>query len=691
MAGVMALVLQKLGGGAQGLANPMFYQLAAQENLSNCNSNTVANGNSCVFYDIIKDKNRVPCAAGSPNCTTNTSGDQVGILSGYDATTGYDLATGLGSVNAYNLVNSWVSTSGFVASPNPLSFGSQQVNTASAVQAVTLSNHLNTSVSINSISISASWSETNNCGSSLASGATCTVSVTFKPTALGAVTGTLAIQAPQGNISVSLTGTGVAPAVTFSASSITFASQAVGVASSAQTINLQNSGTATLTGIAISVAGTNASDFGVTTACGTTLTAGSNCAISIVFTPHAAGTRTVTLQVVDNASGSPQSVPITGTGVISTTSELQFIPVTPCRVVDTRNATGAFGGPEIAGGSARTFNLPQGGCGIPSTAMAYSLNVTAVPVQSLAYLAIWPAGQARPTVSTLNSDDGRIKANATITPAGTNGGVSVYVTDAANVILDINGYFVPAGTSSSGLEFYPVTPCRVADTRNAVGPLGGPSLTASVGRDFPVQSSSCGIPATALAYSLNITAVPYGPLSWLAAWPSGQSRPLVSTLNSDTGTITANAAIVPAGNGGDISIYVTNSADVVLDVNGYFAPPATGGLSLYTVTPCRVLDTRNGVGEFSGTLAVPVSGSSCAPPATAQAYVLNATVVPVGVLAYLALWPDGGARPFVSTLNSDDGTITSNMAIVPTTNGTIDGYATDPTQLILDLSSYFAP
>jgi hypothetical protein len=194
----------------------------------------------------------------------------------------------------------------------------------------------------------------------------------------------------------------------------------------------------------------------------------------------------------------------------------------------------------------------------------------------------------------------------------------------------------------------------------------------------------------AQAYSLNITAVPHGSLGYLTTWPSGQAQPLVSTLNALTGIVTANAAIVPAGSGGDISVFVSNSADVILDIDGYFAPPATGGLSLYTVPPCRVLDTRNAGGAFNGTLAVPVLGSSCAPPATAQAYVLNATVVPPGTLNYLTLWPDGGAQPFVSTLNATDGAITSNMAIVPTTNGTIDAFATDSTQLILDLSSYFA-
>lgn len=370
---------------------------------------------------------------------------------------------------------------------------------------------------------------------------------------------------------------------------------------------------------------------------------------------------------------------------------LQFVGVTPCRVADTRLATGPFGGPEMSANTTREFDIPQSACNIPSTAVAYSLNVTVVPSGSLGYLTTWPTGQPQPSVSTLNSD-GRIKANAVIVGAGTNGGVDVFVTDATQVVLDIDGYFVPAGTTSA-LAYYPVTPCRVADTRNANGSLGGPALTAYSTRDFPVQSSNCGIPATAQAYSLNVTAVPHdSTLGYLTLWPTGETQPFVSTLNSPTGEIVANGAIVPVGTGGDFSAFVTNNSDLVIDIDGYFAPPGTGGLSLYTVSGCRVLDTRNGAGAFSGIQTVNVVGSTCAPPSTAQGYVLNATVVPSGsTLGYLTLWPDGEGIPNVSTLNSPDGVVTSNMAIVSTTNGSIDAYATDSTQLILDLTAYFAP
>jgi len=372
-----------------------------------------------------------------------------------------------------------------------------------------------------------------------------------------------------------------------------------------------------------------------------------------------------------------------------TASSLQFVPVTPCRVADTRNAIRPFGGPELGARTSREFEIPQSACKIPSSAVAYSLNVTVVPNGPLGYLTIWPSGQSQPLVSTLNSD-GRVKANAAITPAGTNGGVSVYVTNETQVILDIDGYFVPKGTASA-LAFYPVTPCRVVDTRKAVGPLGGPFMAAGTSRAFPVQSSSCGLPADAQVYSLNVTAAPRGDLGYLTMWPTGAAQPLVSTLNAPTGTDTANAAIVPAASNGDVSVYVSNSTDVVLDVDGYFAAPATGGLSLYTTTPCRVLDTRQSSGAFKGTLDVAVEPSVCGPSSTAQAYILNATVVPPSGLGFLSLWPNGENQPTVSTLNAIDGAVTSNMAIVPTNNGNIDAFSSNPTQLILDLSSYFAP
>ena len=376
----------------------------------------------------------------------------------------------------------------------------------------------------------------------------------------------------------------------------------------------------------------------------------------------------------------------------------RFVPVAPCRIADTRAAVGPFGGPVMAANSTRSFAVPQSACAIPATALAYSLNVTAIPRGALPYLTLWPTDQDRPLVSTLNSWEGAVVANAAIVPAGTGGAVSVFVAGSTDVILDIDGYFDASG-GPNAYSFYPAQPCRIADTRAAAGPFGAPGLPAGQSRDFPVPSSSCGMPSTAAAYSLNVTVVPdpvahY--LGYLTTWPAGQPRPNSSTLNSWTGKVVANAAIVPAGAGGAISVFVPNPTDVILDANGYFAPPGSpGGLSFYPVTPCRVADTRNGAGptmDAGTSRSFSIPASSCFVPTTAAAYSVNVTAVPQEPLSYLTAWPAGSERPLVSTLNSPDASVVANAAIVPAgANGAVSVFVTGRTDVILDINGYFAP
>src|ERR1019366_5114134 len=266
---------------------------------------------------------------------------------------------------------------------------------------------------------------------------------------------------------------------------------------------------------------------------------------------------------------------------LSRVTPYQFVPLTqPCRAIDTRPEYG--GGGPIQGGTFQTFPISsEGDCGTLPPAAAYSLNVSVVPNGPLGYLTVWPAGQPQPLASTLNSLDGRIKANAAIIPAGTSGDISVYPAATTNVIVDINGYFAPV--SGSTLAFYPLPPFRVADTRYSTYPpgLGPPYLTAGQERAFPVlNATACNIPSSAAAYSLNFSVVPHGPLGYMTVWPTGETRPVVSTLNDIPGTLIANAAIVVAGTSGEVSVYPTNDTDLVIDINGYFAAAAQGGLSL---------------------------------------------------------------------------------------------------------------
>jgi hypothetical protein len=382
------------------------------------------------------------------------------------------------------------------------------------------------------------------------------------------------------------------------------------------------------------------------------------------------------------------------------TTPLFYVPLTTvCRAVDTRLVGGA-----IAGGTSQSFNPAGGACSIPSQGsnpIAYATNVTVIPHGPLGFATVWPTGQAQPLVSTLNSPDGRVKANAAIVAGGSGGQISVYASDTTDVVVDVSGYFT---TDTTADVYVPITPCRLVDTRVNTGTqFGAPSLVAGQLRTFTVTNSGCNLPATALAnggaVSLNVTSVPIAShlVSYLTVWGSSAyvPQPLASTLNNPTGTVVANAAIVSINpsTSGSVSVYSTDKTDLIVDVTGYFtsANLAPSGLALYPSTPCRILDTRQSHGEFQGVLKVPVtSGNSCGVPVDSQAYVVNATVVPTGPLGYLTLWPDTTPQPLNSVLNANDGKITSNMAIVGSSNGSLDGLATSPAQLILDVDGYFA-
>jgi hypothetical protein len=211
-----------------------------------------------------------------------------------------------------NLTGTGINGPSVSLSPASLTFGSENVGTTSAAQAVMLSNTGNATLNITSIVTSAAYGQTNNCGSSVATSASCTINVTFTPTAPGVRSGTLTItdNAPGSPHTVALTGTGAGPGAALSPASLTFAAQVDNTPSAAQTVTLTNSGTAALTITSVAASG----DFAETNTCGVSLAAGANCAIHVTFTPTTAGSRSGTLTITDNAGGSPQTAALSGTG-----------------------------------------------------------------------------------------------------------------------------------------------------------------------------------------------------------------------------------------------------------------------------------------------------------------------------------------------------------------------------------------
>jgi parallel beta-helix repeat protein len=151
-----------------------------------------------------------------------------------------------------------------------------------------------------------------------------------------------------------------------------------------------------------------------------------------------------------------------------------------------------------------------------------------------------------------------------------------------NVPADLEGRARPVGSAydigcyeyapAAATSFYSVAPCRMVDTRNPAGPFGGPALAANTQRTFPLISQ-CGVPATARALSVNVTATQPAAAGDLRLFPGGSLAPLVSTINYRTGQTRANNAVAALGAAGDLTVQCDQAAGMVhlvIDVNGYF-------------------------------------------------------------------------------------------------------------------------
>jgi hypothetical protein len=228
-------------------------------------------------------------------------------------------------------------------SPASLAFGPQNVGTTSAAQTVTLTNSGSSALTVNGVTASSNYIQTNNCPTALAVNANCAIQVSFSPSNPGSLLGQLNISdnASDSPESVALSGNGTAPAVSLSPASLAFGPQSTGTTSSAQTVTITNSGSSALTVTGITVS----ANYVQTNNCPATLAANANCTIQISFSPSTTGSLLGQVSISDNATGSPQLVSLSGTGTapavslsptslafgsqnLGTTSSTQFVTLT---------------------------------------------------------------------------------------------------------------------------------------------------------------------------------------------------------------------------------------------------------------------------------------------------------------------------------------------------------------------------
>jgi uncharacterized membrane protein len=225
-------------------------------------------------------------------------------------------STQYGAILSFNTL----ATTAISLYPLSLNLGTVTAGSASNAEIATLTNTGTATLGITGIVLTganpSSFLTSNNCGSSVAAGASCTISVKFDPAVAGtyAASVTVTDSASGSPQSIALAGTGNGPVVLLSATKLTFPDQGVNTQSAAQTVTLTNIGGAPLTVASIKLTGKNAAEFRSSNNCGASLAAGAYCTISVSFYPTATGAATAFVTLTDNAVGSPQSIALSGAG-----------------------------------------------------------------------------------------------------------------------------------------------------------------------------------------------------------------------------------------------------------------------------------------------------------------------------------------------------------------------------------------
>ncbi len=382
-----------------------------------------------------------------------------------------------------------------------------------------------------------------------------------------------------------------------------------------------------------------------------------------------------------------------------------FVPLTPARLVDTRNGNGA-GGPVAA---RATVHLQVGGRGgVPTTGVSAAvLNVTVTQPTRAGYITAYPDGVARPTASNLNYVAGQTVANLVTVKVGANGKVALYNGSSGTVqlVADVSGYYV-GGTPTDTGTFVAVAPARVLDTRTGNGASGPVPPHGTV--HLQVFGAG-GVPATGVwTVVLNVTVTEPTRSGYITVYPDGYARPTASSLNFVSGQTVPNVVTAVVFTGGVVDLYNGSSGTVqlVADVAGYYlegngwasAPPMGTFVAL---PPNRLVDTRTDMGASGpvaarGTVHVPVSAlNQWQGLSDVAAVVLNVTVTAPTRAGYITAYPDGTPRPTASNLNFAPGQTVPNMVVVgPGTNGTagdVDLYngSSGTVQLVVDVAGYF--
>ena len=387
-------------------------------------------------------------------------------------------------------------------------------------------------------------------------------------------------------------------------------------------------------------------------------------------------------------------------GTVDLRMEVEDLAESPIASADQFTWTGTLPGPPVGLAAA-----PGAGAAHLSWSPPYSSGSTAVSSYTVTGTDLTTSQPLSPTVVSGSP----VPTSTTI--SGLTDGDSYSFAVAATTAGGTGPASTPAGIQAPS-QLAPLTPSRICDTR-PTSITGQPAdqcsgRTLGPGGSIQVQvSGEGGVPSSATAVVANVTVTDTTSASYLTVWPAGSVQPVASNLNWAPGQTVANLVTLPLSAAGAIAVYNANgSADVVVDVEGYYGPMSGGttGLGFSPLAPARICDTRptsitgQPSDQCSGrtlgpgvSIQVQVSGEGGV-PSSATAVVANVTVTDTTSASYLTAWPAGQGRPVASTLNWSAGETRANRVVIPlSAAGALEFYnALGQADLVVDVNGYYS-
>jgi hypothetical protein len=198
-----------------------------------------------------------------------------------------------------------------------------------------------------------------------------------------------------------------------------------------------------------------------------------------------------------------------------------------------------------------------------------SINVTAIDAATASYVTVYPCSATPPLTSTLNPDAGAIRSNSVVVGLSAAGSVCFYSPVAVDLVADLYGYV----SSGSGARFTPLTAMRALDTRDPQPALnlGTNGARFSAGSTHEITLAGLrGVPAGAVAMSINVTSTDSLDAGYVTVWPCTASRPTVSALNGSLNTTVANGIQAQLSSRGSLCVYTQVDMHLIIDVNGFW-------------------------------------------------------------------------------------------------------------------------